>query len=195
MFSTPRQKTHSLLNRRLNTVLWYLHKKCLAAQAQIGLLAAAAATASGKTRLGWAVRAQLGGSLCPQPLLLPSSLLSSTPNRRTSVILPFLFSPYAQHSSQTEPCLSFPPGSGGLPFPRMAVLGREDEGGGWVVVQREAAPWVGATAHMEGTWMCMCTTGCSLPQGQEKGSWNLYLVPACTMPRLPFFGEIFRITK
>ena len=101
----------------------YLYKKCLAAQAQVRLLAAA----EGKPGLGWAVRAQLSGSLCLQPLLLPSSLLSSIPNRKASFILPFLFPPYVQHSSQTELCLS-------APLHQDGSAGREDEEGAWVVV-------------------------------------------------------------
>lgn len=135
MLSRSRGKTYNVSNRRLNTGLQYLYKMYLAAQAQARLPAAAATTASGKPRLGWAVCAQLNGSLRPQPLLLPCSLLSSIPNGRASFISPILFPPYTQHSSQTELCLSSPLGPVGSPSPEWQSWGGKMKGEGGLLYE------------------------------------------------------------
>lgn len=57
MVSRPRGRMYDILNRRLDKALQSLHYKFQAAQAQVMLLAAAAATAGGRAGLGWAVNA------------------------------------------------------------------------------------------------------------------------------------------
>lgn len=86
----------------------------------------------------WVCLPLLVGSLSWAELYLFSSVaaLSSTPNWGTFSILPFIFPPSAQHSSQPEVCPFHL-------FSRVAVLGTEDEEGRWAGVGREAAPWVG----------------------------------------------------
>lgn len=79
MFSRSRRRTYDVLNRRLDKALQSLHYKFQAAQAQVMLLAAAAATAGGRAG---------PSSEC--------SLLPSFPNRTSPFILAFLFLPYAQ---------------------------------------------------------------------------------------------------
>lgn len=127
-------------------------------------------------------------STCSAQPCLPLSLTPSTPNWRAFFMLPFPFPPSAQHSSQTEVCLSFPPS----PFSRRAGLGREDKKweGGLVCEGRLLRGW-DCCPRGESTWVC---AACSLPPAREGGYWNLCPVPTGTAPRLPRLGEIFRIT-
>lgn len=170
--------------------LWYLYNKCLAAQAE--LLAAAVATASGKPRLGWEVHAQLSGSFCPHPVLLPRSLLSSTSKRRTTFMLPFLSPPMP--STAVKPNRACPwCWAWWAQLRGLQCWGVNMKMKGEFLYKGRLLHGLSCYPHRGYMNMGVCA-GCRFPQGQEEEYWNLYPVPAGTNTRLPFWGRKFRIT-
>lgn len=181
-------KIYNKSNRRLCDICI---KKCLTVQAEVRLLAAAATPPGGP---GWEAHVQLSGNLCSQSFLLPSSFLSSIPNRRLSSILLFLFLPYTQHGSQTKLFLSSPLCLVSLPSPGWQLRGGNDEEEGWVVC-RSTAPQVGAAAHVEDTWTCKCEQLATFQMHRRRDPEIYIQFLQAPLPDHTFWGEILRITK